>query len=283
METGRQPIPSPEPTEAVQLVRWTARGLAVIPAVVGPAVLFAAVVGAWEAGVWNDLFGLERFTLPRPSDILAAFRDSGSELATNLGDSFQAAVAGYVIGNGLGLLAGVLLVAMPPGLARRLSAAFIAVQALPIIALAPLVALWLGSGLVFKAVVVAVLAFPSMMVYSHRGMTHLDEATHALMASYNTEPLQFFRKVRLPNALPFMFTALKYTTVLALVGVTVAEVMRARSGLGYEITDALQAFETAEAWAAVVIIGGLGVAWYIALGLLERVLVPWASIERDRQ
>jgi NitT/TauT family transport system permease protein len=272
----------PRPGFARRAYDRSAPMLSAAPFVVGPLVVFALVVGLWEAGVWNDLFGLGSFILPKPSEIVQAFSQSGTTLASDLESSFKPAILGYGLGNGAGLLAGALLVVLPLALSRRLSGFFTAFQALPIIALAPLVALYIGSGLMYKATVVAVLAFPSMLVFSHRGMTHLHEDVYLLMDSYGASPHQVFLKVRLPNSLPFAFTALKYTTVLALVGVTVSEVLSSRSGLGYEISNSLQAFETPTAWAAVVILAGLGIAWYMLLGMLERLLVPWAAAHRRR-
>jgi NitT/TauT family transport system permease protein len=249
---------------------------------VGPLVVGVIIIGTWQAGVWNEVWGLQSFTLPRPSDIVRAFGDSGNELWTNFEQSFKPAALGYLLGNAAGVVAGALLVVIPAGLARRLAALFAAIQALPIIALVPVVALWFGSELLFKTVVVAILTFPSMMVYSSRGMTHIGEDVGDLLASYDARRSQVFLKIRLPNSLPFAFTALRYNVVLAVIGVVVAEILRSRSGLGYEIDDALQAFDTAEAWAAATILAGLGVAWYTAVGVVERLLVPWGADQRNR-
>src|SRR5207237_1371617 len=150
---------------------------------------------------------------------------SRTTLVNDLGATSKPAMLGYVIGNGAGFLAAVLLVVLPPPARRRTSGFFTAIQALPIIALAPLIELWIGAGFMYKASVVAVLTFPSMMVFASRGMTHLTDDMHLLLASYEATPRQVFVKARIPNTLPFAFTALKYTTVLALVGVTVAEVL----------------------------------------------------------
>ena len=84
------------------------------------------------------------------------------------------------------------------------------------------------------------------------------------------------------TVLPFAFTALRYTVILSVIGAVVAEIIRSRSGLGYEIDDALQAFDTDEAWAAAAILAGLGIAWYTVVGVLERVIVPWGVAQRDR-
>ena len=274
--------PAPPPGFARRFLDWSGHRVGLVPRIVGPLAILAFAVGTWQAGVWNSLWGLESFTLPRPSDIVRALGTSRAELLENLAITVKPALLGYAIGNLAGVAGGALLVVVPGAFGRRLSGLFAAVQALPIIALVPVVALYFGSGLLFKAVVVSILTFPSMMVYSHRGMTHLTDDVHALMASYEARPHQVFLKVRLPNALPFAFTALKYSVVLSVIGVVVCEIIRSRSGLGYEIDDALQAFETSEAWAAATILAALGIAWYSALGILERLLVPWGAAQRTR-
>jgi NitT/TauT family transport system permease protein len=272
----------PAPGFRGRFLAWSGRYLGWAPRLLGPLAVAAFIFGTWQAGVWNDLFGLAPFTLPRPDAIGRAFSASSDELLRNLGVTFRPALYGYLLGNAAGLLAGAVLVVLPGIVSKRLSAIFSAIQALPIIALVPVVALWFGSGVLFKTVVVAIVTFPSMMVYASRGMTHLHDEVYQLMESYDASPRQVFLKVRLPNALPFAFTALRYTVILSVIGAVVAEIIRSRSGLGYEIDDALQAFDTDEAWAAAAILAGLGIAWYTVVGALERVIVPWGLAQRDR-
>jgi NitT/TauT family transport system permease protein len=273
---------SPQPFAARRALGWMWRSAGWAQRILAPLAVGGLIIGTWQAGVWNDVWGLQSFTLPRPTDIVRAFGDSGDKLWMNFEASFKPAAFGYLLGNAGGIVAGAILVVLPGALARRLSGLFAAVQALPIIALVPVVALWFGSGLLFKTVVVAILCFPSMMVYASRGMTHVRDEVRDLLASYEASPWQVFLKVRLPNSLPFAFAALRYTVVLAVIGVVVSEILRSRSGLGYEIDDALQAFNTAEAWAAATILAGLGIVWYTAIGLLERLLVPWGADQRTR-
>jgi len=274
--------PAPPPGFARRALEWSGRGIGTAWIVVGPITVFGLVVGLWEAGAWNSLFGIHRFILPIPSEILGAFSSSETKLLRDIDASFKPAALGYALGNGAGFLAAALLVVLPREVRRRLSGFFVAVQALPIIALAPLIHYYVGNDLLYKATVVAVLCFPSMMVFGSRGMTHLHEDVGFLMESYDARPHHVFLKVRVPNALPFAFTALRYTTVLALVGVTVTEVLWSRSGLGYEISNALQSFDAPTAWAAVVILGGLGVTWYLTLGIVERFALPWTAAARTR-
>ena len=130
-----------------RLLTWSTRGLSTASVVLGPLAVSAFVIGLWQAGVWNDLFGLGQFTLPKPSDIVSAFGDSGQRLGEDIQASIKPAALGYAIGNGAGFLAAVLVVMLPLAARKRTSGFFTGVQALPIIALAPLIEVWLGASL----------------------------------------------------------------------------------------------------------------------------------------
>lgn len=245
--------------------------------VLAPAIFFALFLLLWQASVFNDLLGLETFAVPLPDQILTAAGDNSEALWQGFKETFSAVLLGYAVGNALGFALALLLLAMPDGLARRAGALFGAVQALPIIALAPLVALWIPSELWFKAVTVTIMVFPSMLVYAWRGMSGVSPAAIELMASYRASTPQVLVKLRIPSAVPQIFTALKYTTVLALIGVVVCEILKSHDGLGFEIHDALQRFSTAQAWAAVGLLALVGIVSYALLIAIERVVFPWSN------
>lgn len=245
--------------------------------VLAPLIIFLVFVSLWQAQVFNDLFGLETFAIPLPDQILEAAGDNTDSLVRAFGQTFVAVLLGYALGNGLGFVLALLLLALPHGAARRTGAAFTAFQALPIIAIAPLVALWVPDSLWFKACVVTIMVFPSMLVYAWRGMSGVPPEALELMSSYRASTRQVLTGLRIPAAVPQIFTALKYTTVLALIGVVVCEILKSHDGLGYEIHDALQKFSTPLAWSAVAILALVGIATYSLLVLLERVLFPWAA------
>jgi NitT/TauT family transport system permease protein len=247
-----------------------------------PAIFFVTIVALWQARVFNDLFGLETFAVPLPADIVSAASEDSEELGEAFKQTFSAVFLGYALGNSLGFVLALVLLALPAGFARGASATGAAVQALPIVATAPLVSLWIPSPLWFKAVVVTIMAFPSMLVFAYRGMTSVDPRALELAASYNASPGQVLTMLRLPAAVPHLFTALKYTAVLALIGVVVSEILRANDGLGFQIHEALQQFQTAEAWAAVGILALAGILSYLLLVVFERVVFPW-SVRRDVQ
>jgi len=252
---------------------WTPR----VRNVVAPALFFAVFVALWQAHVFNDLLGLATYAVPLPAEIAEAAWEGREELLRSFGQTFAAVLLGYALGNGLGFVLALGLLALPEDGARRAGAVFGAFQALPIIAIAPLVALWIADTLWFKALVVTIMTFPSMLVYAWRGMSGVPEPALELMASYRASTWQVLRGLRIPSAVPQVFTALKYTTVLALIGVVVCEILKSHDGLGYEIHDALQMFSTARAWAAVGVLALVGIVNYSLLVVVERLLFPWAA------
>jgi NitT/TauT family transport system permease protein len=253
---------------------------ATVGLVAGPLVLFVLLTWAWEAGVWNRLFGLEPFSLPAPSEILVAIRANAGPFWTDLGITMAPAALGYVVGNAAGVAFGVLLALLPRPMASRLGTVLNAVQATPLLAVAPLISLFLGSGLAFRTAVIALVCFPSMVIYAYKGLISVDERPLNLLASYDASAAQVFRHLRFPASLPFVFTSLRYSTVLALIGAMICEVLKGRIGLGYHIIDSLAAFEPAEAWGATAILSLLGILWYSLLILIERLAVPWTARRR---
>jgi NitT/TauT family transport system permease protein len=250
------------------------------PAIVGPLVLGVVVVGLWQSGVIHSAFNLKPFTVPYPSQILAAVEDEGSFMLKHIMISFPAAVIGYATGGLLGFLVGTSLVRFAPRLTSQLLPVISATNALPIVALAPVVGLFVGYGLPVKVIVVAFMTIPVMTVYTVRGLTSVNSEARELMASIESTPGQVYRFVQIPTALPYIFTALKSMVVLALIGVIVTEAMRGFEGLGFVIADAMATFEAATAWLALVAIAFMGIVSYLIVGLVERLVIPWDLASR---
>jgi NitT/TauT family transport system permease protein len=152
----------------------------------------------------------------------------------------------------------------------------------PIVALAPLLALWLEPGLGLKAVVVIVMTVPTMVAYTTRGLTNVDPTAVELMDSIEASPNQLYRLVRVPTALPFIFTGMKSAVVLALIGTIVVEAVRGFEGLGFVIQDSLSRFDAPKAWLALLTIAAIGITWYVVIDVLERLALPWEIASRRR-
>ncbi|HET9457015.1 MAG TPA: ABC transporter permease subunit [Candidatus Limnocylindrales bacterium] len=252
----------------------------VTPAVLGPLVVFVAVVGVWQLGVFHAVFNMKTFTVPYPSGIVGGIGEHAPRLIAALSESLPAAVVGYAGGIVLGFALASLLVLAAPGLANRVMSVLASVNALPIAALAPLLALWIGAGFGLKAVVVVIMVTPTVVVYTMRGFTSVDPMTLELLASYEATGPTVFRTVRVPTALPYVLTAMKSCVVLALIGVIVTEVVTGFSGIGFVIVASLGAFQTVQGWLALLTVSAIGITWYLLLEGLERFAVPWDAATR---
>jgi NitT/TauT family transport system permease protein len=153
----------------------------------------------------------------------------------------------------------------------------IAANAIPIIAFAPITNNWFGLlNQLSKMVIAAVLCFFPVLVNTLRGLTSVRPSSIELMRSYAAGELEIFRRVRLPNSLPYLFSALKVASVLAMIGAVVGEYFGGSTeALGVQIRNsaALFAFETS--WAAILVASIIGIGFYLTIALAERLTMSW--------
>jgi NitT/TauT family transport system permease protein len=249
--------------------------------VVLPVLTFVAVVAAWQAGLVHRAFGLEPYTLAYPADILATLRsDQAGTLAEGTLTTLAAALAGFAIGSGTGFLLAI-------GLAefdlfrRALLPLLSGLVSMPIIALAPLMVLYFGLGISSKIAVAAIMTAAPMAVTAYKGLNAYDSDSADLLRSYAAGRPSFWRLLRLPVSLPYVFTALKLNVNLSLIGVVVAEFFGAQRGLGYQMSYALDTFDMPTAWTTIVIAAAAGILWYQLVGLAERLAIPWHRSFRE--
>jgi NitT/TauT family transport system permease protein len=251
-------------------------------AIVGPIVVFVVVATAWQLGLFHAIFGFKTFTVPYPDGIVAGIEKHGPKLLDALAESMPAAVTGYAAGIASGFAVASMLMLAAPGLANRVLPVLASVNAVPIAALAPLLALWVGPGFQLKVLVIIVMTVPIVVVYTMRGLMAVNPTTLELMASLEASERTVFRTARVPTALPFLFTAMKSCVVLALIGTIVTEVVTGFKGIGFVIVASLSAFQTIQGWLALLAVAGIGITWYLLVELAERVLVPWDAATRRR-
>jgi NitT/TauT family transport system permease protein len=243
-------------------------------------VVFAVVIAAWEGAI--AAFHIQQFLLPRPSKIVEAFWTERHTLWPAGWYTFKEALGGFAIGSGLGVL-----VATIVGRFKTFGAAImpiaIAANAVPIIAFAPIFGAWFGEVSPHsKMAIAAVLCFLPVMVNTLRGLQSADPHQIELMRSYAASDLVIWRRVRVPTALPFLFTALKVASVLAMIGAIVGEYFGgAFNALGVLINSDATIFDFVTAWAGILVASLLGLALYGAVAGAERVVVRWAPDTRD--
>ena len=249
-----------------------------------PTMLIAvAVVALWEILVL--IFDIQQFLLPKPSAIFAEFllqvnlwltQGESSILFEAAGATFWEAFGGFVIGCGSGFL--VALITSRWTIVSEATMPFaIAANSVPIIAFAPIMNNWFGiTNPASKMAIVAIIVFFPTMINTVRGLTLVDASQLELMRSYAAKPSHIMFKLRIPNALPYIFSALRVASALSLIGAVVAEFFGGpRATLGVYITQEASAFDFAKAWTAILMASIIGISFYLVVLLMERQLMPW--------
>ena len=244
MSTIAQPIP-----QGTLVRRVGRRARDWIPAVA----VFGLGILAWQ---WflPDVVHVKRFLLPRFSDVMGTFWDGRETLWSAGWFTFKEALGGFALGCGLAFLLAIALARWRP-VGRALMPYAIAANAIPIIAFAPITNAWFGILSPWsKIVIAAVLCFFPVLVNSLRGLTSVPPESIELMRSYAAGHVSIFRRVRIPTALPFIFTGLKVATVLAMIGAIVGDYFGGSTlALGVQIENSISLFDFPLGWAAIVV------------------------------
>jgi NitT/TauT family transport system permease protein len=241
-----------------------------------PAGIFLGALAGWE--IFVRVLGLKQFILPSPVAIVSAVVTYFPELWSSATYTAVEIVGGLLIGAVAGLLVGG-VTARFGALRESLLPFGIAANSVPIIAFAPLFNNWFGiDKQLSKAMVAAVLVFFPVMINTVRGLRNVDPSAIELMRSYAASELQVFRRVRVPASLPFVFTALRIATTLATIGAVIGEYFGAPSlSLGQYVARNMSYLAVERSWAAIVFASVIGIALYLGVVLLERLVMPWAS------
>ena len=244
-------------------------------------IVFVLAIVAWQLAI--SIFKIERFLLPKPGAIVARFWDDKNVLWHAGWFTFKEAVGGFAIGAALAILFALFLARF-----RRVGAALmpiaIAANAIPIIAFAPIFNAWFDPlQPTSKMAVAGVLCFFPVLVNTLRGLTSVRPTQVELMRSYGAGEVAIFRRVRIPTALPYTFSALKVATVLAMIGAIVGEYFGgSQEALGIRIKNSAALFDFETAWAAILVASILGIAFYLAIALLERLTLQWDPTRQER-
>ena len=238
-------------------------------------VVFAVGLLCWQ-WVIPDVIGIESFLLPRLSDVVSSLWEQRDALRTAAWITFKEAAGGLVIGSSTAIACALALARWRP-LGNALMPYCIAANAVPIIAFAPITNAWFGTLSPWsKVVIAAVLCFFPVLVNTLRGLTSVHPASIELMHSYAAPERLVFWKLRIPAALPYVFTALKVAAVLAMIGAVVGDYFGGSTeALGVQIQSSVALSRYELAWAAILVASLLGIVLYSAVALLERLVVRW--------
>ena len=239
---------------------------------VPPVLALSLAVGAWEA--WVRLRDVPEYLVPAPSVIVQRLAEDPAFFARQGGTTLYGALAGFTLGSTIAIL---LAVAMAHSrfLERSLFPIAIMIKVTPIVAIAPLLAVWFGFGLAPKLFIIALIVFFPVMVNTVIGLRSVNPWALQYLQSLAASPWEVLIKLRLPSALPYLFAAFKVSIPLSVIGAVVAEWFSGDEGLGRVIQISNSNVDMPTAFAAIVSLATMGIALYVVVSVIERRLLSW--------
>jgi NitT/TauT family transport system permease protein len=238
---------------------------------------FVLLFAFWEFAAW--LFALPPYLLPPPSKILVDLSSRWPRVLDGAWVTTSEIVLGYLLAVAVSIPLA-LMVAYSRFFEASVYPLIVFLQIVPKIAIAPLFIIWFGFGFMPKLLLVFLLSFFPIVVSSIAGFKSLDPDVMDLARSTGAGALRLFVKIRLPQALPDIFTGLKVGAALAATAAVVAEFVASNKGLGYLLLEYNGNLETAMVFAVIIVLSLIGLAVYYAVELLERTLIPWHVSQR---
>lgn len=239
-----------------------------------PLAFLVVFLGIWTFGV--RMYNIPNYILPTPYEILTSYQGQLDDLWPHTKMTIYEAMFGWIVGNFVGIALGAVMAEFSV-LKRSVYPYVIMLRSLPVVAFAPLLIIWLGVNTAPILAAATITTFFPALVNSISGFSSTDQLTKELMHSLNASRWEVFRKVKLYNALPYIFSALRISVALAFVGAVVGEWLVGDQGLGYLIIVANNQLDTLLLFRALLIIGLLASAWFGLMILVEEYVVDWGS------
>ncbi|MEO4043347.1 ABC transporter permease [Hoeflea sp. CAU 1731] len=245
-------------------LRWRRRIL--------PAITLVTLLVLWEIAV--PVFDIKAYVAPAPSAIAKVLYSKFGLLMSNLLPTAIEAIGGFLLGTGAAILIATLFVYRLTA-EEALFPIVVMINAVPIVAKAPILVLLLGNGMAPKIIIASLICFFPTLVNMTRGLRSVSAQQMELMHVLSATPREIYFKVRLKNALPFLFTALKIAAAASVVGAIVGEWIGASRGIGALIIQATYAFDSPLLYATIAVGSTFSVAFFSLIAWAERRFLKW--------
>jgi len=236
--------------------------------------LFVALALAWQLA--STYLDIREYLLPSPIAVWRALFGDEIPWSRHIWVTGVEILGAFVLSGVAGVLLG-LAIAWSNAISRTLTPFLVFVNTLPKVAVAPLFLVWMGYGIVPNMLIGALIGFFPVVINTAVGLTQIDQDLIDLGRVFNAPKWKVFAKIRVPNAYPYILSALKITATAAVVGAIVGEFVASQRGLGYVIITSQSSMNTPVAFAALILISILGLLLFGIVAWLSRVLAPWAG------
>jgi len=232
-----------------------------------PILFLLGVVTLWEIG--PVVLDVPSYVLPRPSQACMALWDARGLVCRNLFVTSLEAIIGCALGSCIGFVMGVCMAESV--VFRRMTLPYVVgSNAIPVVAIAPIVIMWFGHGLWSKSVVAAFLCFFPLSINTYRGLTEYEPIFADLFRVYGATRPQFFLKFKLPNAMRFVFVGMRLNATFSVIGAVVAEFVGSDAGLGFGMLQATYNLNTPRLYGYLLVSCLLGMLMYGMVVAVER-------------
>lgn len=233
----------------------------------------------WQKGGFHAVLRLRPYQLPLPNEIIEALIENFDVVMVHTRYTMTEALAGILLGSAAGFLFAVLTTLFPRWGSGGLKLVT-AINAIPMIAMAPIMNNWFGMDMGSKIAVVTMFTMAPMTINAYRGLTVLRPFALDLMNSYAADQKTIFWKLRLPNCIPNVLTAMKINTTVGLMAAIISEFFVSHHGIGFELSTVLKLSQMSLGWAYIVDAAVCGILLYCVVSAVERYAIKWHASQR---
>ncbi len=237
-----------------------------------PIIFFASIIILWE--ILSQVIQFPAYILPAPSIIGRSLLTNASLLIHHAGATLTAVAGGLALAISTAFLLALAMDRWKP-LKQALYPVLVVSQAVPIFALAPLMMIWFGVGLLPKVLIVALVCFFPLAVNLVEGLSQVDSEAIDLMRIMQADSLMIMKSVQLPTAMPYFFTGLKIAATYSVLGAIIGEWLGARAGLGIYMLRAMNSFRTGDVFASIVVVILLSLVLFKVVDAFSWLAMPW--------
>lgn len=244
-----------------------------------PVIIFLILIMVfWEFCVYT--LNIPEYLLPKPSVILTKLFKSTTFLYHHVAVTALESFLGFLLGVSLGILLAIIFVHSKI-LELSVYPYAIALKTVPIIAIAPLLTVWFGNGILPKVAVAAIISFFPVVVNTVKGLKNIDMEAFDLFDSLSANKWQIFIKLRIPISLPYVFSSLRISSTLSVIGAIVGEFAGADKGLGFFILISSHRLETVDMFVGILLSSLLGIIFFYTIALVEHYFLPWSNLNSE--
>lgn len=245
-----------------------------------PIVFITGMIILWQFIV--SMGWVKRYILPSPTDIINALIKNGPDIMMHTGVTFFEGITGLLVATVFSFIMAIVM-DQSKLVKKAVYPTLVISQTIPIIIIAPLLAMWFGFGIAPKIFVVVLVCFFPITINLMEGLESVDQELIDLVYSMGGTENQIFRKIKFPYALPYFFSGLKIAATYSIMGAIIGEWLGGKAGLGVFMLRARHAFALDLVFAAIFVVVVLSIGLFYGIAIIQRMLMPWEKLKGEKQ